>query len=176
MTKQDTSVVKTNTACLAEQLSYYLIHMAQAGEIIHSSSSSAWELHLGTSASGHLLQAPSGWQWRRGQGTGRKSPSALCPLLRQGRPQAEHSWGMQQAGYHQPDPSWNSSGEQDSSVRKHRFSWCNSWKAQGKRWRRRLFLIGWPDTWDNGIWCSLGCDHPYSQQGESLCATTLIVD
>lgn len=60
MTKKDISVVKKIPACLAEQLCYYLIHMAQAGEIINSSSSSAWELHLGTSASGHLLQAPSG--------------------------------------------------------------------------------------------------------------------
>ena len=58
MTKQEISVVKKNTACLAKQLSYYLINMAQTGEIINSSSGNAWELHLGTAASGHLFLAP----------------------------------------------------------------------------------------------------------------------
>lgn len=49
---------KKNRACLAEQLSYYLINMAQTGEIINSSRGNAWELHLGTTASGHLSLAP----------------------------------------------------------------------------------------------------------------------
>lgn len=49
---------KKSTACLAKQLSYYLINMAQTGEIINSSSGNAWELHLGTADSGHLFPAP----------------------------------------------------------------------------------------------------------------------
>lgn len=58
MTKQEILVVKKNTACLAKQLSYYLINMALTRDIINSSSGSAWDLHLGTAASGHLFLAP----------------------------------------------------------------------------------------------------------------------
>lgn len=56
-----------------------------------------------------------------------ENPVSPLPPGQAGQAPGEHSWGMQQAGYQQPDPSQNSSGEKrNKSSEKHRFSWCSS--------------------------------------------------